>query len=75
LVTVVNVLPETPAEGAGLLAGDVLTGINGTPVYDPQGALNAIARVAPGKQVTLAIERGGQARELLVTVAQRPREE
>jgi serine protease DegS len=73
-VTVVNVLPNTPAEAAGMLAGDVLTGIDGTPVYDPQSALNAIARVEPGKQVVLALERNAEPRELAITVAQRPQE-
>jgi serine protease DegS len=74
-VTVVNVLPKTPAESAGLLAGDVLTGVDGSPVDDPQGALNAIARVKPGDQVTLAIERNGKPREMVITVAQRPAED
>jgi serine protease DegS len=74
-VTVVNVLPQTPAENAGLRAGDVLTEVDGAPVDDPQSALNAIARVKPGNQVSLAIERSGEARELVITVAQRPAEE
>jgi serine protease DegS len=74
-VTVVKVLPKTPAESAGLLAGDVLTRIDGAPVDDPQSALNAIARVAPGNQISLAIERNGEPQEVMITVAQRPPEE
>ncbi len=73
-VTVVNVLAKTPAERAGLRAGDVLTRVDGTPVADAQGALNAIARVKPGNQVSLSILRSGEAREVVVTVAQRPPE-
>ncbi len=71
-VTVVNVLPETPAATADLRAGDVLTRIGETPVTDPQGALNAIATIRPGTRVTLGIVRGGEPREVSVTVAQRP---
>ena len=71
-VTVVNVLPQTPAESAGLRAGDVLKKIDGVAVDDPQSALNAIARIKPGDQVSLAIERGGEPYELTITVAQRP---
>ena len=73
-VIVVNVLAETPAERAGLQAGDVLTRVDDTPVTDPQGALNAIARVKPGNRVSLGIVRDGEPREVVVTVAQRPPE-
>jgi serine protease DegS len=71
-VTVVNVLPKTPAAAADLRAGDVLTRIGDTPVDDPQSALNAIARIKPGNRVALGIVREGEPREVLVTVAQRP---
>ncbi len=73
-VTVVKVLPKTPAERAGLQAGDVLTRVDDTPVADPQSALNAIARVKPGNQVSLGIVRNGEPREVVITVAQRPQE-
>ncbi len=73
-VTVVNVLAATPAEKAGLQAGDVLTRVDDTPVTDTQGALNAIARVKPGNRVSLGIVRDGEPREVVVSVAQRPPE-
>ncbi len=73
-MTVVNVLPKTPAEKSDLQAGDVLTRIGDTPVADPQSALNAIARVKPGNQVSLGIVRSGEPREVIITVAQRPPE-
>ena len=73
-VTVVKVLPKTPAERAGLQTGDLLTRVDDTAVADPQGALNAIARVKPGDQVSLGIVRAGKPREVVITVAQRPQE-
>ncbi|NCF80155.1 MAG: PDZ domain-containing protein [Proteobacteria bacterium] len=73
-VTVVNVLAKTPAERADLRAGDILTQVDDTPVADPQSALNAIARVKPGNRVSLGILRNGEARQVVVTVAQRPPE-
>lgn len=71
-VTVVNVLPGTPAAAADLRAGDVLTRVDDTPVGDPQSALNAIARIKPGTRVSLGILRGGLPLDVSVTVAQRP---
>ncbi len=73
-VTVVNVLPDTPARAADLRAGDILIRVDDTPVIDPRSALNAIARVRPGDAVTLGILRGGAPRDLEITVAQRPPE-
>ena len=73
-VTVVNVLPNTPAEKADLQAGDVLTRVGDTPVDVPQSALNTIARVKPGNRVSLGIVRSGEPREVVITVAQRPPE-
>jgi len=72
-VTVVEVLADTPASRAPLRAGDILTHIDASPVYDAQRALNLIARIEPGTEVTLGILRGGTPMDVPVTVAQRPR--
>ena len=71
-VTVVDVLADTPASRANLRAGDILTRIDASPVYDAYEALNVIAQIEPGKQVTLGILRDGAPLDVPVRVAQRP---
>ena len=72
-VAVVDVLEDTPASRARLRAGDVLTRIDEMPVYDAYGALNVIAQIVPGTEVTLGILRDGAPLDVAVVVAQRPR--
>lgn len=63
-VTVNGVGAGTPAEGAGLKAGDKITGINGAPI----SAWSQFRRtVQEGKEVSLAIERGGQPLDVKLT--------
>lgn len=63
-VTVNGVGPSTPAERAGLKAGDKITGINGAPI----SAWSQFRRtVQEGKEVALAVERGGQPLDVKLT--------
>lgn len=63
-INVNNVSSGTPAERAGLKAGDKIIAINGTSVF----AWSHFRRtVQEGKEVTLAIERGGQPLEVKLT--------
>ncbi|MDP9087424.1 MAG: DegQ family serine endoprotease [Pseudomonadota bacterium] len=53
-----------PADRAGIRAGDVITAINGQRVDDPNALRNAIANVAPGTEVGLAVVTAGKARQV-----------
>jgi membrane-associated protease RseP (regulator of RpoE activity) len=66
------VLPNTPALRAGVLAGDVVYGINGRQVTSTYLLQEAISSVGSGAPVRLAIDRGGQTLELQVTTTDRP---
>jgi hypothetical protein len=59
---------DTPAAEAGLVVGDVVTGLDGESYagFDP-GSLRTYFQV-PGRVVRLAIQRPGGARELTVTL-------
>jgi serine protease Do len=61
-VRITTVSPGTPAARADLRQGDVITHINGEPVYDADGLRLQVARLAPMAEATLMVERGlGQA--------------
>lgn len=51
---VANVMPDSPAERAGLAKGDIIVGIGNTAITSPDDAVKAI-RAAAGKQDTLAL--------------------
>jgi carboxyl-terminal processing protease len=68
-ITVARVAPNGPAEGAGLLPGDVILRINGMDVRSADGAqalTRALVRGSTGIQVLFALQRGSEMREALV---------
>ena len=70
-----SVVPRSPAEKAGLKAGDVITQLNGKTV-DSSGALTrGVALVAPGQVAALTVVRGTDQKQFSLKVGQRPEEE
>jgi carboxyl-terminal processing protease len=69
LLKVVSPIDDTPAAKAGILAGDVITQVDGTPIkgLDLSQAVEKM-RGAPGTQVRLAIVRKDQAEPLDLTL-------
>lgn len=65
-----SVVSGGPAERAGLRGGDVITGFNGTGITDPNALRNAVARTAPGSDVTLTVWRNGREEQLRVRLGQ-----
>ncbi len=68
-----GVLSGGPADRAGVKPGDVLVAIEGKPIADPQGVLNAVTGIAPGSAAKVKVKRKGQDLELAVTVGRRPK--
>ncbi|MGP1308963.1 MAG: trypsin-like peptidase domain-containing protein [Phycisphaerales bacterium] len=64
-----EVVPESPADEAGLERGDIITAINGRPVDDFSGVRLAIATTKPGETLALDVIRRGGARAQLTAVA------
>ena len=58
-VVVVEVLPESPADEAGLVPGDVIVGLDDEPMFDIAELSAAIKLRRPGEIVELTIRRGG----------------
>lgn len=72
-VIVVDVQPDSPASAAGVLLGDVIITLGGARIGEP-GDLRALLRPEQvGQTLTAAVVRGGELRELAVTIGERPR--
>jgi len=71
-VLLTKVLPEGPADIAGLEKDDVLLEIDDTAVRDVRGALNRIARSKPGEKLNIRGLRAGKHFEVQATVSVRP---
>jgi len=69
---VVSLEPEGPAARAGLLLGDVLTALEGTPLHDPGDVTAAIAGRPVGSAVRVSLIRAGSPLDVSVTVGERP---
>ena len=67
-----EVQPGSPAERAGVRRGDVITGVNSTPVADYNAFRNTIARIQPGTEVALTVVRDGREQQLRATLAELP---
>ena len=69
---VTNVLGGTPADKAGLKAGDVITSVNGDAISTADELTSNLGARKPGDKVTLEVTRNGKTQKLTVTLGTRP---
>ena len=69
---VAGVYPGSAADRAGLLPGDILTGVGDKTVEDARSAMNLTAALTPGSQVGLTVLRNGKRLGLRATIGERP---
>ncbi|ESY68352.1 protease Do [Mesorhizobium sp. LNHC252B00] len=72
---VASVEPGSPAEKAGIQAGDVITRFNGKDIQGVRDLTLAAASQKPGSKATVTRNRDGSQQELTLTVGQRKDEE
>lgn len=70
---VTGVVPQGPADRAGVLVGDVITAFGGTAVTDADDLLTALRGQQVGQPATLSVLRGGLVAAATLTVGERPR--
>lgn len=68
---IAEVTAETPAAGAGIKRGDVVTAVDGTAVETPRDLTRLVASAQPGTRVTLTILRAGQPLDVSVVLGNR----
>jgi serine protease Do len=69
-VLVRSVNPKTPAERAGLKAGDVVVKVNGTPVTTPREITGLVVRSNRGKEISFTVVRNKKEMTLNVEIAE-----
>jgi Do/DeqQ family serine protease len=66
-----QVVEGSPAEKAGIKAGDVVTAVNGKPVKDAASLRNAIGLLGVGERVDIALMRDGKPRRVTAVIGER----
>ncbi|MEO8124992.1 MAG: trypsin-like peptidase domain-containing protein [Burkholderiales bacterium] len=70
---VTGVLREGPAGVGGMRPGDVVVAIADKPIANTAQLLNAVAALKPQSAAAIDVQRGAQALQLKIVVAQRPK--
>jgi len=70
-VVIANVVPNTPAEQAGLKTGDTITAIDGKTVKTGDELVADIAGRKPGSKATITYVRNGQEQKTSITIGDR----
>jgi S1-C subfamily serine protease len=72
-VIVVDVQPNSPAAGAGLLIGDIIVSLGGTSITEPAELKSVLRPDRVGESTIASVIRGGEPRDLQIHVGERPR--
>ncbi len=72
-VLITDVVRNSPAEHAGVKAGDILIAIDNQPIPDWSAMLETVANLAPGRVVPTKLIRNGVATELPIKIGKRPK--
>jgi S1-C subfamily serine protease len=72
LVAVVT--PESPAAAGGLLVGDIILALDANPIESPEDLFDLLWGNRIGSEVRLDVLRGGVAKQVPITVGERPKD-
>jgi serine protease Do len=71
-VAVEKVLEKSPAEAAGIQAGDIIVRFDGDEVSSARKLTRLIGEVDPDHQAKVTVIRGGREQDIVVTIGKRP---
>jgi len=71
-VMIMNVEPQGPGAKAGVHQGDIIVTWNGEPIRHVRSLLRALGPDSVGQTVTLGLRRGGETKNVALTIAERP---
>ncbi len=71
-IMIASVERDTPADKAGIKAGDVITGFDGASITSVTHFRRVVAGVTPGEEVEVRIVRDGKAKVLTAVLEERP---
>jgi serine protease Do len=67
-----NVMPNTPAEKAGIKVGDVIIEFNGKQISDANGLRLLVSELVPGTKAGVKLLRSGGEKNVTITLAELP---
>jgi S1-C subfamily serine protease len=71
-VMVMKVEPQGPGAKAGVHQGDIIVSWNGEPIRHVRSLLRELGPDGVGQTVTLGLRRGGETKDVPLTIAERP---
>ena len=71
-VMVMNLEPQGPGAKAGVHQGDIIVTWNGEPIRHVRSLLRALGPDSVGQTVTLGLRRGGETKNVALTIGERP---
>jgi S1-C subfamily serine protease len=74
-VLVADVMKDSPAEAAGMKAGDIIVDLGGTPIKEVTELQKRVAAIPPGRPVTMTVLRDRRPTKLTLKVGEQPGEE
>ena len=70
-----GVVPQGPADKAGLQAGDIVTAVGDTKIREGHDLLRTVLRHGVGERLSLEVLRGGKTKRISLVTGERPNED